>query len=69
MVKDIEITGAGLSSDNKILFNPGKWQCEKIADGISLNVGDGSFLISFGDLTKMYKAAESVRRLPDALLT
>ena len=50
-------------SEPFLIFDPGRWQCGTIIDGVSLEHGtQGGWVIAFRDLEKMYLRAKEARK-------
>jgi hypothetical protein len=57
-----EIDAAGLNDENKMWFSP-RGMCGHIVDGVSFNIGEGSFVISFDDLKEIVRIAITIRSI------
>lgn len=61
---EYEIETAGYNSVDKITFNPSRWSCGSIKDGVSLTHEPrlGGFGVSYEDLQEMAKIARDARK-------
>jgi len=58
----IKVTGQ-VSEKQELIFEPGKWECGKVTDGVCLGFAkEGMWIIEFKDLVRMVDAAKKARK-------
>jgi hypothetical protein len=63
MSKQFVVRTSGYDEHNRLVIDPGPSRCGDIDDGISLwHHGQGGWVISMADLTRIYQAAVKVRQ-------